>query len=390
MPANLPPEARAKLAKYSEAKTIEEKIKALEEFLSAAPKHKGAENLLLWARKRLAELREELEHQRRKRKGGGGLKILVEKEGAAQVAVIGPPNTGKSSLVHALTGAKTKIADYPFSTLLPVPGMLRYEDILFQLVDSPPLSSSAKHLIPRVVGLVRNADAVLIVISLEEDPVEQYEATRELLAQHGILVEKPRGTVRIERGGTGIEVVVNGKILDGTIKDVEKLLAEYRVYRARVIVEGEVSLDEIEMAIIRPTMYKPAIVLANKVDVPGAETRYRKIYAYLAERKDKSVWLLPVSARTGFNLDKIGGLLFKRLGIVRVYTKQPNGEPSDTPLVLRKGATVLDVAKKIHSDLVEFFEYARIWGPSAKYPGERVGLNHVVEDGDIVEIKARR
>ena len=390
MPANLPPEAKAKLAKYSEAKTLEEKIQALEEFLSVAPKHKGAENLLLWARKRLAELREELEHQKRKKKGGGGVKHLVEKEGAAQVAVIGPPNTGKSSIVQVLTGARTRVAEYPFSTLHPVPGMLRFEDIYFQLVDTPPLHETARHILPRVVGLVRNADAVLIVVSLEEDALEQYIRVRDLLAQYGIMVEKPKGTVRIERTGSGIEVIVNGRIVDGTVEDVEKLLAEYRIYRARVVIQGTVSLDEVEMAIVRPLIYRPAIVLANKADLPGAKRNYQGLYDYLSENRDKSVWLLPVSARTGLNLDKVGKLLFRKLDIIRVYTKQPNSEPSKIPLVLRRGSTILDVARKIHSDLVEYFEYARIWGPSARYPGERVGLEHVVEDGDIVEIKSKR
>ena len=391
MPANLPPEARAKLAKYSEARTIEEKIRALEEFLSVAPKHKGAENLLLWARRRLAELREELELMRKKRRGSsGGPRLFFEKEGAGQIAVIGPPNTGKSLLVHQLTGARTRVADYPFSTQLPVPGMLPYKDIYFQLIDTPPLSRESQQMVTRIIGIVRNADAVIIVVSLDDDPVEQYVFVRDLLAEHGVLVEKPRGTVRIEKGGTGIQVVLNGRIVNGTINDIERMLASYRIYRARVVIEGEVSLDDVEMAIVRNTFYKPTIVVANKADLPGVAGKYRKLYNYLAERRDKSVWLIPVSARTGYNLDKIGELLFKRLDIVRVYTKQPNSEPSKTPLILRRGATVLDVAKKIHSDLVKYFLYAKIWGPSAKYPGERVGADHVVEDGDIVEIHSKR
>jgi ribosome-interacting GTPase 1 len=392
VPANLPPEAKAKLARYSEAKTIEEKIRALEEFLSVAPKHKGAENLLLWARRRLAELREELEVERRKRKrAGGGPRIFFEKEGAGQLVVIGPPNTGKSLLVHKLTGARTRVAEYPFSTVQPQPGMLRYQDIYFQLIDTPPLTREAPQYVTRVAGLARNADALIVVVSLEDDPVEQYEMVRELLADHGVLIEKPRATVRVERGGaTGIEVVVRGRIVDGTVSDVEKLLTSYRIYRARVIIEGEATLDDVEMAIFRSTVWKPTIVLANKVDLPGARKAYEKIYSYLASRREKSVWLLPVSAATGFNLAKVGELIFRRLNIVRVYTKQPNGEPSRTPLVLPRGSTVLDVARKIHSDLAEYFLYARVWGPSARYPGERVGPDHVVEDGDIVEIHARR
>lgn len=394
MPANLTAEARAKLAKYTAAKTIEEKIKALQEFLSVAPKHKGAENLLLWATRRLAELKEELERERRKRQGGRGPRIFVEKEGAAQLVVIGPPNAGKSLLVQKLTGARTKVADYPFTTTLPVPGMLKYEDIYFQLVDTPPLTEEAPQFVSRVAGLARNADGILLVVDLSTgDPIEQYEKMRDILAQHGILVEKPRGTVKIEKGGSGgIDVIMvnGGKIVDGTIKDVEKILASYRIYRARVIISGEVSLEDIELAIFRPLTYKPTIVLANKIDVPGAKERYKKLYNYLAERRDKSVWLLPVSAKYGVNLNKLGELIFKRLNIIRVYTKQPNGEPSKTPLVLPKGSTVIDVARKIHSDLAEYFMYAKVWGPSAKYPGERVGPDHVLEDGDIVEIHARR
>ncbi len=242
-----------------------------------------------------------------------------------------------------------------------------------------------------MAGLARNADAVIVVVSLEDDPVRQYEEVRDLLAEHGVLIERPRGTVRVERGGaTGVEVVLRGRILDGTVSDVERLLASYRIYRARVLIEGEVTLDDVEMAIFRSTVWRPTIVLANKVDLPGARDAYRRIYDYLAARREKSVWLLPVSARTGLNLDRVGELVFRRLNIVRVYTKQPNGEPSRTPLVLPRGSTVLDVARRIHSDLAEYFLYARVWGPSAKYPGEKVGPDHVVEDGDVVEIHARR
>ncbi len=391
LPANLTPEAQAKLAKYSEARTLEEKIRALEEFLSVAPKHKGAENLLLWAKRRLAELREELEERRRKRKGGGGPRIFVEKEGAAQVAVVGPPNAGKSMLVKRLTGARTLVADYPFSTRLPVPGMLPFKDIYFQLVDTPPLSESAPQFIPRVAGIARNADAVIVVVSLEDDPLEQYTRVRDLLAEHGVFIERPRGTVRIVKGGEhGVQVLGTGRIVDGTVKDVEKILTRYRIYRARVYVEGEVSLEDVEMAVLRSSVYRPAIVLANKADLPGTRERYLRLYRYLSERREKSVWLLPVSARTGLNLDRLGELLFRRLNIIRVYTKKPNAEPSKTPVVLPRGATVRDLAEHIHSDMVEYFVYAKVWGPSAKYPGERVGLDHVLEDGDIVEIHSNK
>jgi ribosome-interacting GTPase 1 len=305
--------------------------------------------------------------------------------------VIGPPNSGKSLLVARLTGARTRVADYPFSTLNPVPGMLPYKDIYFQLVDTPPLSEQAPQYIPRVVGIARNADAVIVVVSLDSDPVEQYENVRRILAEHGVYIEKPRGVVRIENGGEhGVQVLGNGRIVDATVRDVERLLSQYRIYRAKVYIEGEVTLDDIEMAIFRSTVYRPAIVLANKVDLPVAAERYRRLYRHLSARRDKDVWLMPVSAAKGFNLDKLGEVLFRRLNIIRVYTKKPNAEPSKTPVILKRGSTVKDLAEKIHSDFLEYFLYAKVWGPSAKYPGERVGLDHVLEDGDIVEIHTRK
>ncbi len=390
MPANLPPEAYAKLAKYSEARSVEEKIKALEEFISAVPKHKGAENLLLWARKRLAELKEELEEQRRRKKSGGGPRIFIEKEGAAQIAVIGPPNTGKSSLLSVLTGAKTKIADYPFTTNLPVPGMLKYQDIYFQLIDTPPISKTTPIHVTKVSGIVRNADAVIIVLSLEDNPLDQYLEVRELLLQHGIYIEKPKGIVKIEKKGEGISFSGPGKIVDGTFRDVELLLSKYRIYRAQIYVEGEVSLNDVELAIIRNYVYKPAIVLANKIDLPGSVEKYKQLYSYLKSRQDKSVWLIPISVKKTINLDKLGELLFRKLNIIRVYTKKPNSEPSKIPLTLPRGSTVRDLAERIHGDMLEYFQYAKIWGPSAKYPGERVGLDHILDDGDIVEIHSKK
>ncbi|MEM4542183.1 MAG: GTPase, partial [Desulfurococcaceae archaeon] len=155
MPTNLPAEAKAKWIKVMEARTTEEKIRALEEFLSSVPKHKGTERLREWATKRLAQLREELEEKKRKRTGGRSL-YFVEKEGDAQIVVIGLPNSGKSTLVHRLTGAKTVIADYPFSTTYPVPGMLKYNDVYFQLVDTMPLYPGSA-LSSKTIGLIRNA-----------------------------------------------------------------------------------------------------------------------------------------------------------------------------------------------------------------------------------------
>ncbi|MEB3759244.1 MAG: GTP-binding protein [Desulfurococcales archaeon] len=387
MPANLPPEAKAKLAKYSDAKTVEEKIQALEEFLSAVPKHKGTENLRLWARRRLAELREELEVKKRK-KVGGGPRIFIEKAGAAQVVILGPPNSGKSSLLAALTNAKPEIAPYPFTTMLPSPGMLHYEDIQFQLVDTPPLvlDQPESPVNNRVIGLARNADAIIIVIGLDDPEADKVlRRLLEFLEDRGIIVTKRKGIVRIkkDRSVTGIRLVSNGRMIGFTEDDLRKLLSTYRIYNAIVEIEGDVTLDDVEDALFTTRVYKPAIIVLNKADHPNAPKVYKKV---LKEVPEGVPVLIADSLRKRGDLNKLGKLLFDMLGIIRIYTKQPNKEPDPNPLVMRRGATVMDAAKRIHKDLARKFKYAKIWGPSAKYPGQRVGADHALADKDIVEI----
>ena len=389
MPANLPAEARAKWIKVMEARTPEEKIKALEEFLSAVPKHKGTANLRLWATRRLAELREEIEIRRRKR-AGRGPRFFIEKEGAAQVIVVGPPNTGKSSIVSILTGAKTKIADYPYSTIEPVPGMYKFKDVLFQLIDTPPLSPGSRSgLNSRVIGLIRNANAIMIILDINGDPIDDFEKIYDELSSHGILLHKPRGRVVIERqrsGKLGIRVALMGRLLDCTPDDIRRLLESYRINNALVKIYGDVTLDDVEQAVFESRLYKPSIIVINKadLDLKKAITKGR-----LLKKMNPDIPVIVASAKWRKGFEKLGEILFNELELIRIYTKQPNGQVSDKPLILKKGSTVLDVAKSIHKKFVENFLYAKIWGPSAKYPGERVGLDHVLHDGDLVEIHIR-
>jgi len=382
LPTNLPAEAKAKWIKVMEAKTPEEKVKAIEEFLSAVPKHKGTERLREWATKRLAELREEIEEKRRKKTGARSL-FFIEKEGDVQVVVAGPPNTGKSLLVNKLTGARTIVADYPFSTTYPIPGMLKYNDVYFQLIDTPPITRGGYS--RRVIGLLRNADGVLLVLDATRDYVAELRELVDLLRDEGILLVKPKGRVAMEvyrTGKAGIRVTLMGKIVDGTVEDVKKILEGYRIYNAHVKIYGEVSLDDVEQSIFESTVYKPVVLFINKIDVVEInESKLRELLKIIPGSP-----IITGSAITGRGLDSIPPHLYNALEIIRVYTKAPNAPPSQKPLVLRKYATVRDVARSIHRDLLENFQYARVWGSSVNYPGERVGLDHVLSDGDVVEI----
>ncbi len=392
MVTNLPAEAKAKWIKVMEAKTPQEKLKALEDFLSSVPKHKGTEKLIGQVRRQMAILRREIEEQKRRR-GGKGPKFFVEKEGAAQIVLLGLPNSGKSALLAKLTNAKVHVSPIPYSTQKPSVGMMPFEDIKFQLVEAPAIFEGASHGEGwglKSLGLARNADVIALVLDASNNPIFQLKIILKELNEAKIYVHKPKGKVDIQRKSSGgIQVIISGKLVNATAKDVEKILKDYKIHHALVRIFGEVTLDDVESAIFGSTTYKPAIILLNKVDLID-EKEVSTIIAKIKSLTKNEIPVLPVSAKNNLGLKELGKIFFETAGIIRVYTKQPGEDkPSPKPLILKKGSTVLDVAEKVHSRLYKNFKYAKIWGPSAKYPGERVGKNHVLMDGDIVEIHAR-
>lgn len=394
MVTNLPAEAKAKWAKYSDAKTPEEKLRALQEFLSAIPKHKGTENLVYWVKRRMAELREEVEERKSRKIGGGGPSFFIEKEGAAQAIILGMPSSGKSSILSMLTNAKPQISDTPFTTKFPVPGMLRYEDIQFQLVEVPAIvkgiSEGAIWWGSRVLGIARNADALIIVIDLSNNPTHQLDVIINELSKAGIYTVRPKGYAVIERSKAyqRISVVNLGKLVNCTADDVRKLLESYRIYNALVKIYGEVTLEDVERSLFENVVYKPTIILANKADLYDTATLNTVLSEIRA--KSTSIPVIATSAKTGYGLSEVSVNLFRVLNLIRIYAKEPNNEsPSPKPLILKDGATLLDAIKHLRSELLQYFKYAKIWGPSAKYPGERVGLDHKLMDGDVIEVHTR-
>ncbi|MDW8467746.1 MAG: TGS domain-containing protein [Burkholderiales bacterium] len=334
MPANLTPEYRAAEAAYRRARDPEERLECLREMLRVMPKHKGTDHLQADLKRRIKELSEALEAPK---KGGarGGPALVVRPEGAAQIALLGPPNAGKSALHARLTGSGAEVAPYPFTTQLPQAGMMPFEDIAFQLVDLPALSP--EHAVPWLSGALQMADACLFVLDLAaEDCLEQLERAQAVLRER-----------RIE------------------------LLADW---------SASAEDDEGSRA-----LRLPALLLANKADLvadPEGELRA------LLELSGFEYPALAVSAETGFGLGELGPWLFAHLGIVRVYTKSP-GKPADRtrPFTLRTGQTVEDVARLVHKDLARALKYARLWGKSG-FGGQQVGREHRLADGDIVELHA--
>jgi uncharacterized protein len=337
MPANLTPEYRAAEATFRKARDPRERLEALREMLRVMPKHKGTDHLQGDIKRRIKELSEELE---RSKSGGahGGPALVVRPEGAAQAALLGPPNVGKSSLHARLTGSGAHVAPYPFTTQFPQPGMLPHERIHFQLVDLPPISPD--HPVPWIANALQTADAGLLVVDLgDPDCLEQVEAMRAILRDRRVILT---GATEGEAGGAEAE-------------------------------------DADDPFAVRLT----ALLLANKADRLADPETELGTFLQLA---GLSCPALAVSASTGRGLDAIGPWLLEHLGIVRVYAKVP-GRPADRdrPFTLRRGHTIEDVARLVHKDVVAGLKYARVWGATG-FDGQHVGRDHQVADGDVVEL----
>jgi ribosome-interacting GTPase 1 len=354
MPANLSPEYKSAQESFRRAREPHEKLEALREMLRTIPKHKGTEHLQADIKTRIKELTDEVAGPR---KGGArsGPELAVRPEGAAQVALLGPPNAGKSSLHARLTGSHAVVGPYPFSTKFPVPGMLSHEDVQFQLVDLPPVS--ADHVDPWLVGALHTADAAMLVVDLT-DPgcVEQLEAVERGLQERKVdlLGEGPAPEAASSRPPGG---PADGE--GGAVAGEEPLPDPFRVRL-------------------------PALLVANKADL--LEDAEAELEAFRELAPDPFV-SLAVSARSGLGLDRVGGALFDLLGVVRVYSKLP-GHASDRgkPFTLRRDQTVRDVARQVHRGLAAELRFARVWGPSAEFGGQQVSGDHVVRDGDVVEL----
>jgi len=338
VPANLSPEYKAAEAALRKTRDPQERLVALREMLRTIPKHKGTEHLQADIKARIKDLAEQLEGGTHKAGGHGGPALFVRPEGAAQVALIGPPNAGKSSLHARLTGSNAHVGPYPFTTQHAEAGMLPHEDVHFQLVDLPPVAP--EHPLPWLANCLQTADAALLVADLGDPScLDQLESVQSVLAQQRVTLSE----------------------------------------RWPADLGANPSIDADDPFALR----LPALMLANKADgIADIDAELQ----VLRELGGSPLAILAVSATTGLGLGDIGPWLFRQLGIVRVYTKVP-GHPADKhrPFTLRRGGTVDDVARLVHQDVARSLRYARVWGRSG-FDGQQVGHEHAVEDGDVVEL----
>jgi ribosome-interacting GTPase 1 len=392
MPANLPAEAKQKYREASLARKPEEKIKKLEEFMSLFPKHKGTENLRAQVKRKISLLKQEIEDKKQKRTGvATGPKVFVEKEGDAQIVILGPTNVGRSSLLSTLTNSKVAVLNYPYTTTEPTPGMFNYQDLQLQMVETPALmegSSEGGAWGLQTLTSARNADGIVLMVDLSQDPVEQFSLISRELEKAKILTKKPKARIDIEKKhmGAKLKFIVLGRLVDCTVKDLVRLLKSYGIRDATVKIRGEATLDDVEEAIFEGKVYRPAIILANKADHPLAAERLEQLKNAVGDEMK----IIAISCATGAGVDELGAELFGMLDIIRVYTKEPNKrEASMRPFTIRKGSTIFDLAKRIHSDFYEQFTYAKVWSKRLRFSPQKVGGTFALEDGDTVEIHTK-
>jgi len=323
MPANLPPQYFEAEKRLRSAKDPEEKIAALEEMLAIMPRHKGTDKLHAALRQKIAKFSQEAERKLATARRAG---FYITREGAGQVMLVGPANSGKSQLLAALTEAIPDIAEYPFTTKTPVPGMMRFEDIQIQLVDTPPIGYKEVRVL--LSNALRSADLIAMVIDLSLEPIGQVEATLQGLREARI----------------------------------EPLTDDGRE--------------------VTPGSYpREMLIVGNKNDLAGSGDNWERLRSQYAQ----TFPVASISARENHGVEEFKRAIYETLNIIRVYTKTPGSKADLTdPMVLDKGSTLEEAAEALHKDFYQNLRYAVVWG-SGKYDGQRVSKGHILQDGDIVE-----
>ncbi len=327
MPANLTQQYLKAEAEYRRASTPEEELDCLQVMLRELPKHKGTDKLQAELKQKISKLKKELQQPREARRGGG---VRIPRQGAGRCVILGGPNAGKSQLMRSLTRATPEVALYPFTTIQPVPGMMPWQDVMVQLIDTPPIT--ADFFDPVTQGLVRGADLALLMVDLGAD--EGIEGLQEVLEHLG---------------------------------------------STKTRLAAESYLDETDIGV----SYTRALLVPNKIDLPDAGERLQLMHEFCPVDFPEFV----ISAREGAGLEELRDTIYRLLDVVRVYTKLPSAKQPDfeRPFTIRRGGTLREIAELIHKDFANSLKFARVWG-TAVHDATQVKGDYVLHDKDVVEL----
>ncbi|MCL2295874.1 MAG: GTP-binding protein [Methanomassiliicoccaceae archaeon] len=364
--------------------TIEEQIKELEEQISNTKYNKSTEAHIGKLKAKIARLT--AEDEKRKSSKGPTKGFYVKKAGDATVALVGFPSVGKSTLLNQLTGAKSEVGAYHFTTLDIVPGVLEYNHAKIQILDMPGLikdASRGKGRGREVIAAARASDVILLVVDIFNPKMD---VLMKELYNAAIRLNQTKPDVVISgssQGGILVKPTVKLTKIDvDTIKD---MAAAYGHINATIVVREDIDVEQMLDILAGNRMYIKCVMAINKVDLakPGELENVLAMYPQYTT--------VPVSAVTGYGIEELKQMLYDTIEMIRIYLK-PQGKEADLvePLIVKKGNTVGDVCEVIHRDFKNNFRYAMVWGKSAKFPGQTVGLDHTVEDEDILTIIVKR
>src|SRR3989442_3977705 len=358
---------------------LPEKIKQIEEEMKKTQINKHTEHHIGLLKAKLARIRAEVEASTSK---GGGPAFEIRKGGDATVVLIGLPSVGKSTILNGLTNAKSKVAAYAFTTLTVVPGVLRYNGADIQILDLPGIisgASSGKGRGKRVLSVARNADVVLLFLDVFQPG--QIQLLRDELHGMGIRIDQKPPDVTITRASKGgLALTTSTKLTKLSQATIKGIVEAYGVSNGSILIREDINDDQLIDILTGNRRYVPALVVLNKVDLVNEQ--------YLAAvKKQVGTSFVPVSAEKGLNMAVLAGRLWETLKFIPLYLKRPDGEADfEKPLILPAGSSLRDVCKKIHPRFVEGAKYAFVTGSSVKFEGQRVSLDHVPADKDVVTI----
>jgi small GTP-binding protein len=358
--------------------SIHEDIQAVEDEIKKTSYNKATSHHIGKLKAKLARLREEVIKKSSSKSGGEG--FSVKKSGDASVALVGFPSVGKSTLLNKITDAHSEVGAYEFTTLDVIPGVLEYKNATIQILDVPGLvkgAASGRGRGREVIAVVRNCDLVIFIMDVFQN--YHHQVLTQELNDAGIRINQSPPDVTIkrqDRGGVVIRSTVKQDLDDDLIKAI---LGEYKIHNAHILLRKNIDVDQLIDAVMGNRVYIPSVEIINKVDMADEYI--------LAKCKEGFPNATYISADKGQNLEAVKEAIYNALDFIRVFLK-PQGQTADLeePMIVRNGTTVGDICDKLHRDFRRKFRYSQVWGDSAKHPGQRAGLEHVLKDADVLTL----